>query len=129
LVSFYICITHIISTFFDTQHKSKKNSQIETIILIFFIFGLVVSVYYKNINYFAYTILIRAMLTFAIKAIVVKKNLINFKMLIIQNIIFCLIFLFSILENYYLFYISSIIFITTSAINIPIKLIKKEFLK
>ena len=24
LVSFYICITHIISTFFDTQLKSKK---------------------------------------------------------------------------------------------------------
>ena len=129
LVSFYICITHIISTFFDTQYKSKKNSQIETIILIFFIFGLVVSVYYKNIYYFAYTILIRTMLAFVIKAIVVKKNLINFKMLIIQNIIFCLIFLFSILENYYLFYISSIIFITTSATNIPINLIKKEFLK
>ena len=129
LVSFYICITHIISTFFDTQYKSKKNSQIETIILIFFIFGLVVSVYYKDINYFAYTILLRAMLTFVIKAIVVRKNLINFKMLIIQNLIFCLIFLFSILENYYLFYISSIIFITMSATNVPLTLIKKEFLK
>ena len=129
LVSFYICITHIISTFFDTQYKSKKNSQIETIILIFFIFGLVFSVYYKDINYFAYTILLRAMLTFVIKAIVVRKNLINFKMLIIQNLIFCLIFLFSILENYYLFYISSIIFITMSAINVPLSLIKKEFLK
>ncbi len=129
LVSFYICITHIISTFFDTQYKSKKNSQIETIILIFFIFGLVVSVYYKDINYFAYTILLRAMLTFVIKAIVVRKNLINFKMLIIQNLIFCLIFLFSILENYYLFYISSIIFITMSATNVPLNLIKKEFLK
>tara|TARA_B100000965_G_scaffold186261_1_gene155432 strand:- start:338 stop:1738 length:1401 start_codon:yes stop_codon:yes gene_type:complete len=129
LVSFYICITHIISTFFDTQYKSKKNSQIETIILIFFIFGLVVSVYYKDINYFAYTILLRAMLTFVIKAIVVRKNLINFKMLIIQNLIFCLIFLFSILENYYLFYISSIIFITMSATNVPLSLIKKEFLK
>ena len=129
LVSFYICITHIISTFFDTQYKSKKNSQIETIILIFFIFGLVVSVYYKDINYFAYAILLRAMLTFVIKAIVVRKNLINFKMLIIQNLIFCLIFLFSILENYYLFYISSIIFITMSATNVPLNLIKKEFLK
>ena len=129
LVSFYICITHIISTFFDTQYKSKKNSQIETIILIFFIFGLIVSVYYKDINYFAYTILLRAMLTFVIKAIVVRKNLINFKMLIIQNLIFCLIFLFSILENYYLFYISSIIFITMSATNVPLSLIKKEFLK
>ena len=129
LVSFYICITHIISTFFDTQYKSKKNSQIETIILIFFIFGLVFSVYYKDINYFAYTILLRAMLTFVIKAIVIRKNLINFKMLIIQNLIFCLIFLFSILENYYLFYISSIIFITMSAINVPLSLIKKEFLK
>ena len=60
----------------NTQYKSKKNSQIETIILIFFIFGLVVSVYYKDINYFAYTILLRAMLTFVIKAIVVRKNLI-----------------------------------------------------
>ena len=129
LVSFYICITHIISTFFDTQYKSKKNSQIETIILIFFIFGLVVSVYYKDINYFAYTILLRAMLTFVIKAIVVRKNLINFKMLIIQNLIFCLIFLFSILENYYLFYISSIIFITMSATTVPLNLIKKEFFK
>ena len=129
LVSFYICITHIISTFFDTQLKSKKNSQIDTIILIFFIFGLVVSVYYKNINYFAYSILIRAILTFVLKAIVVKKILINFNVLTLQNIIFCLIFLFSVLENYYLFYICSIIFIMISATNIPTNLLKKEFLK
>ena len=129
LVSFYICISHIISTFFDTQLKSKKNSQIDTIILIFFIFGLVVSVYYKNINYFAYSILIRAILTFVLKVIVVKKILINFNILTLQNIIFCLIFLFSVLENYYLFYICSIIFIMISATNIPTNLLKKEFLK
>ena len=73
MISFYICITHIISTFLDTQNLSKKNSEIETFVLIFFIIGLIISVYYKNINFFAYTMLFRSLVTFFIKSFLYKK--------------------------------------------------------
>ena len=129
MISFYICITHIISTFFDTQLKSKKNYEIETFILILFIFGLIISAYTKEINYFAYTLLFRALIGFLLKTIFIKKYILNFNLLIIQNIIFCLIFFFSIIENNYLFYLSSVMFLFFIAIKFPIKIIKKEFLK
>ena len=104
IVSFYICIAHIISTFLDTQKLSKKNSQIETFVLFVFIIGLITSVYYKNINFFAYTMLIRSLVTFFIKAFYIKKILLNFNILILQNIIFILIFLFNINKNFKLFF-------------------------
>ena len=39
------------------------------------------------------------------------------------------IILFGIIESYYLFYFFFIIFILIYAINLPIKILKKEFLK
>ena len=129
MISFYICITHIISTFLDTQKLSKKNSQIETFVLVVFVFGLIISVYYKNINFFAYTMLIRSLIAFFIKAFYIKKFLINFNILILQNIIFILIFLFSINENFQLFYFLSGLFLLLLLFYFPKEIIKKEFLK
>lgn len=129
IISFYICITHIISTFLDTQNLSKKNSQIETFVLIFFIIGLIISVYFGNINFFAYTMLIRSLITFFLKAYYIKNFLLNFNILIIQNIIFILIFLFDINENFQLFYIFSILFLVLSFFYLPKEIIKSEFSK
>ncbi|WP_440653728.1 oligosaccharide flippase family protein [Candidatus Pelagibacter sp. HIMB1506] len=129
MISFYICITHIISTFLDTQKLSKKNSQIETFVLVVFVIGLIISVYYKNINFFAYTMLIRSLIAFFIKAFYIKKFLINFNILILQNIIFILIFLFSINENFQLFYFLSGLFLLLLLFYFPKEIIKKEFLK
>jgi len=129
IISFYICITHIISTFLDTQNLSKKNSQIETFVLIFFIIGLIVSVYYKNINFFSYTMLIRSLISFFLKAFYIKNFLLNFNILIIQNVIFILIFIFNINENFQLFYFFSSLFLLLLFIYLPKKIIKSEFLK
>ena len=129
MISFYISITHIISTFLDTQNLSKKNSQIETFVLVVFVIGLIISVYYKNINFFAYTMLIRSLIAFFIKAFYIKKFLINFNILILQNIIFILIFLFSINENFQLFYFLSGLFLLLLLFYFPKEIIKKEFLK
>ena len=129
MISFYICITHIISTFLDTQNLSKKNSKIETFVLIFFIIGLIISVYYKNINFFAYTMLFRSFITFFIKAFYIKNSLLNFNILILQNTIFILIFLFSINENFQLFYFFSSLFLLLLFFYFPKKIIKREFLK
>ena len=128
IISFYICITHIISTFLDTQNLSKKNSQIETFVLIFFIIGLIVSVYFRNINFFAYTMLIRSLITFFLKAFYIKNFLLNFNILIIQNIIF-IIFLFNINENFQLFYFFSGLFLLLLSFYFPKEIIKREFLK
>ena len=129
IISFYICITHLISTFLDTQNLSKKNSQIETFVLIFFIIGLFISVYYKNINFFAYTMLIRSLVAFFIKAFYIKKYLLNFNILILQNVIFILIFLFSINKSFQLFYFLSSLFLLLLFIYFPKEIVKKEFLK
>ena len=129
MISFYISITHIISTFLDTQNLSKKNSQIETIVLIFFIFGLIASVYHKNINFFAYAMLFRSLITFFIKSFYIKNSLLNFNILILQNTIFILIFLFSIYENFQLFYFFSSLFFLLLVFYFPKKIIKREFLK
>ena len=129
LISFYICITHIISTFLDTQNLSKKNFQIETFILILFIIGLIISVYYKNINFFAYTMLIRSLISFFIKAFYIRNFLMNFNILVLQNIILTLIFLFSINENIQLFYFFSVLFLLLLFFYFPKNIIKREFLK
>ena len=129
IISFYICITHIISTFLDTQNLSKKNSLIETFVLIFFIIGLFVSVYYQNLNFFAYTMLIRSLITFLIKAFYIKHYLLNFNILILQNVIFILIFLFSINKSFQLFYFLSSLFLLLSFFYFPKEIVKKEFLK
>ncbi len=129
IVSFYICITHIISTFLDTEFKSKINSKLETFILIIFIFGLLFSIYKSSIDYFAFTILLRSIFSFFIKLNFIKKFIINFKTLILQNIIFICAFLSSVLDNYYLFYSFVVIFLLISLKNFPSKILKKEFLK
>ena len=129
ITSFYICITHIISTFFDTEFKSKINSKIETIILIIFLFGITFSIYKNSIDYFAFTILIRSISSFFIKVIFAKKFVINFKILILQNFLLICAFFCSVLEKYYLFYFFFIILFLLSFKNFPKKIIEDEFLK
>ena len=129
LIAFYICITHIISTFLDTQNFSKKNFQIESMILIFFIFGLIISVYYKNINYFAYTMLVRSIIGFLVKAFYIKEYLINFNILIIKSILFSSIFIFSLNNSYEIFYILSVLYLILFLLFAPKEIMKKEFLK
>jgi len=129
LIAFYICITHIISTFLDTQNFSKKNFQFESIVLIFFIFGLVISVYHKNLNYFAYTMLMRSMIIFFIKAFYIKKYLINFNILIIKSSLFTSIFIFSLKNSYEIFYILSALYFAIFVLFAPKEIMKKEFLK
>ncbi len=129
IISFYICITHIISTFLDTQNLSKKNSLIETLVLIFFMIGLFISVYYKNINFFAYSMLIRSIIAFFIKAFYIKKYLLNFNILILQNVIIILIFLFSIKEIFQPFYFLFSLFLLLLFIYFPKEIVKREFLR
>ena len=129
IVSFYICITHIISTFFDTEFKSKINSQIETFVLIIFILGMIFSIYKSSIDFFAFTILIRSIVSFFIKVIFAKKFIMNLKILVLQNFFIISAFLCSILEEYYLFYSIFTIVLILSFKNFPTKIIKDEFLK
>ena len=129
IVSFYICITHIISTFFDTEFKSKINSQIETFVLLIFILGMIFSIYKSSIDFFAFTILIRSIVSFFIKVIFVKKFIINLKILILQNIFIISAFMCSALEQYYLFYSFFLILLILSFKNFPKKIMKDEFLK
>ena len=128
IASFYICITHIISTFYDTNFESKKNSLIDTIVLMFFLVGLVISLSSGNIYYFAYTILGKSIFSFILKLTFINHHIIKFKILILQNAIFISAFIFQMREDYYLYTISFLIFLILLMTTAPLALIKKEFL-
>ena len=104
IVSFFICITHIISIYYDSTFQSKKNSEIDTIILILFLFGIIFSVYSNNLNFFAYTVLFKSILSFILKIKFIKKYIINFKVLITQNILFLSSFYFQIIEIKFMYF-------------------------
>ena len=71
----------------------------------------------------------KSVIAFFIKAFYIKKYLLNFNILILQNVIFILIFLFSINESFQLFYFFSSIFLLLLFIYFPKEIVKKEFLK
>ena len=73
--------------------------------------------------------LIRSLIAFFIKAFYIKNYLLNFNILILQNVIFIFIFLFSVNESFQLFYFLSGIFLLLLFIYFPKEIIKKEFLK
>ena len=128
IVSFFICITHIISIYYDSTFQSKKNSEIDTIILILFLFGIIFSVYSNNLNFFAYTVLFKSILSFILKIKFIKKYIINFKVLITQNILFLSSFYFQIIEIKFMYFLTCLLFLIILIKTAPFKLLKKEFL-
>ena len=129
IVSFFICITHIISIYYDSTFQSKKNSEIDTIILFLFLFGIIFSVYSNNLNFFAYTVLFKSILSFILKIKFIKKYIINFKILITQNILFLSSFYFQIIEIKFMYYLTCLLFLIILIKTAPFKLMKKEFFK
>ena len=71
--------------------------------------------------------LIRSLIAFFIKAFYIKNFLLNFNILILQNIIFLLIFLFSVNGSFELFYFLSSLFLLLLFIYFPKEIVKKEF--
>ena len=122
-------MTNILSTFCDTIYQSKKNSQIDTFVLVLFLIGLILSINLNNIYYFAYTVLFKSILSFFLKLRFIKKYIIELKILILQNAIFISAFFFEIRENYYLFIFSCFAFFILLIKTAPINFLKKEFFK
>ena len=129
LVSFYVCTTHIITIYYDSTFQSKKNSEIDTIILILFLFGIIFSVYSNNLNYFAYTILFKSILSFILKVKFIEKFIINFKILFAQNILFLSSFFFQIIEFKFMYFLTCLLFSIILIRTAPVKLLKKEFFR
>ena len=129
ITSFYICLTHIMSTYLDTVFKSKKNFQIDTVTLFLFLIGIIISVKSNDIYFFAYTCLIKSILSFFLKIKYLHKLINNFNILIIQNIVLLTIFYFILKNQFYLYMIAVIIFILFFLKNSQIRILKKEFYK
>ena len=77
-----------------TQLFNQKNFQLDTMILILFLCGIVICINLKEINYFAYLVLIKSIAAFLIKLRYLDKAILNLKILIFQNILFLIIFFF-----------------------------------
>ncbi len=129
ITSYYECMTYIISTYYDTRFQSKKNTQIDTLVLLIFLVGLIVAIKYNNLNYFAFTLLFKSLLLFCLKINYIKKDIINLKTFLLQNFIFLITFLSAILELYYFYILTCFLFLIIMIFTVPYRLLKKEFLK
>lgn len=129
LASFYICVTQIISTFYDTILQSKKNFRIDSIVLIFFIAGMIFSVKSGNIYYFAYTALFKSILSFLLKLKFISNYIMKLKILIMQNVILISIFLFEMNDIRHMYYLTCCFFIVFLITFAPLKILKNEFFK
>ena len=109
--------------------QSKKNFRIDSIVLIFFIAGMIFSVKSGNIYYFAYTALFKSILSFLLKLKFISNYIMKLKILIMQNVILISIFLFEMNDIRHMYYLTCCFFIVFLITFAPLKILKNEFFK
>ena len=129
LLTFFGSCSNIIVTLYETNSIEKKNTILETYSIFPFLISLSLCVYFKNILYFAIALLLKELILLFIRINEIKKFIINFKYLIIQFVLFNLIFLFNLFKNNTFVYLLITILIFLTILNFPLKIIKNEFKK
>lgn len=129
LLTFLGSCSNIIIALYESNSIEKKNTILETYSIFPFLITLFVCVYYNNIFYFAFALLVKEFILLLIRINKMKKFIINYKYLLLQFILFNLIFLLSYLNINNLIFIVIIILIIISLVNFPYKIIKNEFTK
>jgi len=87
--------SNIIISLYEATSIEKKNTKLESITFLPFLIALFVGIYFKNIFYFAIILLIKEFILLKIRIFQIKKFILNFKLLIIQNFLFTSVLLFS----------------------------------
>ena len=127
LLTFISCISNILVCFYEANLIPKKNTRIETIMLVPFLFGLLISIYFKSIYAFAFVILIKEAILLLIRVNFYKIFLWKYKILLFQITNFISVYLFSLFNMNEGTYFFIFIFILVMIFNFPSKIIKKEF--
>ncbi|MDC3053773.1 hypothetical protein OA187_04365 [Candidatus Pelagibacter sp.] len=129
LLTFLGSCSNIIISLYETNSIEKKNTILESYSIFPFLISLILCVYFKNILFFAIALLFKEIILLLIRINEIKKFIINFKYLIIQIVLFNLIFLFNLIKNNYLVFLFITILIFLTIFNFPLKIIKNEFKK
>ena len=123
------CISHVLTAHLESRGMAKLNTKIESIIVPFFILGLFVCFYQKNIFYFSILILIKEIALVILRLKIIKQNTSLTKNFIVFAIFINLMTFFSINNTYSVYLFLYAILIVFSLISLPLKLVINEFKK
>jgi O-antigen/teichoic acid export membrane protein len=128
LVNIISALKDCFDTFLQTILKFKKDLKYNLIILPFFILGILICLYFKNLSLFILAIFIKEILLVVLKIQISKKYLVNYSLLTIQVAILSIIVILDIFfKSKELYIVFNIIFLIIAYINFNGKLIKKYF--
>jgi len=128
LVNLCTGISGIITTFRDSQLKSKKNTIDSMLLIVPFIAGLILCFHLKNLTYFAILMLTKEIILIMIRMVSIKDKIFNFKILMLQIICFIILILSESYDYKKTYYLMLFLFFFLTFYNFPKKLIKKQLL-
>jgi len=129
LVNIISALKDCLDGFLQTIFKLKQDLKYNIIILPFFLLGIIICVYSKNLTLFIFMILLKELLLLFLKIQLIKKYLFNYHLFILQIIILSIIVILNLFYNSIALYLAlNIIFFITAYVNFNRKLIKKYFL-
>ena len=127
LLTFLGSCSNIIISLYEANSLEKKNTILETFTIIPFILGLLLCAYLENLFYFAFILLSKEFMLLIIRIIFMKIFILNYKTLILQIILFCLIFICSFLKYFNLSIFFVIFILLVTIYNFKIKILTDEF--
>jgi hypothetical protein len=129
LVNIISALKDCLDSFLQTVLKLEKDLKYNAIILPFFLLGIIMCVYLKNLTLFILIILLKELSLVFLKIQLTKKYLFNYRLFIIQVLILNVIVILNLFYNSNLLYFGfNILFFFITYINFNLKLIKKYFL-
>ena len=93
-----------------------------------FLIALFLGIYFKNIFYFAIILLIKEFILLIIRIFQIRKFIHSFELLILQNFLFTVVLLFSLIDFNTVSLFVVFIMIVILTLMKPFKFFKKEFL-
>ena len=127
LLTFLGSCSNIIISLYEANSLEKKNTILETFTIIPFILALLLCAYLENLFYFAFILLLKEFILLIIRIIYMKNFILNYKTLILQIILFCLIFICSFLKYFNLSIFSVFLILFVTIYDFKIKILTDEF--
>ena len=109
-LTFIACMSHIIISFYEANYLAKRNTLIETIILMPFVFFLIYFITSKNIIFVCYLILTKELILLIIRLYFIKSFIISKYIYLLSLFLFLLIFCLKINDITSFFYFFEILF-------------------
>ena len=128
LVNIISAVKDCIDGFLRTILKLEKDLKFSVSILPFYLFGILICIYSKNLTYFILLLLLKEVCMLFLKIKLTREFLINHLIFVMQILILNIIIILNLFFNYKELYLALyIIFFITAYINFNRSVIKKYF--